>query len=155
MNYQLPREIWTADDFEEMAWHDCVIHAISFKSDFKLLFDIDYIFEWVLVGKKYKFWIAPCTLIFENCYDVNFDLDMSTPGLEIDCLTRKNPKKPSNAEYIEKQMEFDWFMDTQQGTISFTSVDFSLFVRRKPVYSSAQSFDLEARGGISFDLTAI
>jgi hypothetical protein len=155
MNYQLPREIWTLDDFEEMAWHDCHIHAISFKTDFKLLFDIDYIFKWVLDEKKYKFWIAPCTLIFENCYNVNFDLEMSVPGLEIDSLTRENPKKPGNSEFIEKRIEFDWMMDTQQGNISFTSVGFSQYVRRKPVFSYAQFFEQEERGGISFDPASI
>jgi len=155
MNYQLPKKIWTLDDFDEMAWHDCLIHAISFKGDFKLLFDIDYIFKWVLKGKKYKFWIAPCTMIFDNCHDVNFDLDMSIPGLEIDRLTRENPKKPKNAEFIEKQIEFDWIMDTQQGNISFTSVGFNQYVRSKPVFSSNQSFDQAERDGISFDLATI
>ena len=153
MNYHLPKGVWTTGDFDEMAWHDCLIHAISFGEEFKLLLDIDYIFKWVLDGKKYKFWIAPCTLIFENCYDVNFDLDMSTPRLEIDSISRKNPKKPKNAEFIVSQVEFDWIMETQQGNISFTSVGFSQYVRRKPVFSNAQSFSEEERGGVSFDLS--
>lgn len=153
MKYHLPREIWTLEDYDEMNWHDCHIHAISFNKDFKLLFDIDYIFKWVLDGKKYKFWIAPCTLIFENCYDVNFDLNMSIPELEIDSISRENPKKPKNAEFIEKQIEFDWIMETQQGDIKFTSVGFAQYVRRNPVFSNTQSFDREERGGISFSLT--
>jgi len=155
MNYQLPRQIWTLEDFDEMAWHDCRIHAISFGRDFKLLFDIDFIFKWELTGKKYKFWIAPCTLIFENCYDVDFDLDMSTPGLEIDTVSRENARKPKNADFIESQIEFDWTMATQQGNITFTSIGFSLYVRRKPSFSNAQHFEQEERGGISFDQTAI
>src|SRR6202012_2738132 len=114
MNDHLPKGIWTIDDFDEMGWHDCLIHAISFGEEFKLLLDIDYIFKWVLEGKRYKFWIAPCTLIFENCYDVKFDLDMSVPRLEMDSVIRENPKKPKNAAYVERQVEFDWIMETQQ-----------------------------------------
>jgi hypothetical protein len=155
MNYQLLKEIWTVKDFNEMAWHDCLIHAISFNNELKLSFDIDYIFKWVLVGKKYKFWISPCTLIFENCYNIIFDLDMSIPRLEIDSISRENPKKPKNAEFIERQVEFDWVMETQQGSISFTSVGFSQYVKKKPVFSNAQSFSQEERGGISFDLTIV
>lgn len=122
MNYQLPKQLWTLEDFDEMTWHDCFIHGISFSKDFKLLFDIDYIFEWVLAGKKYEFWIAPCTLIFENCYDINFDLDMSIPGIEIDGISRDKPKRSKNAEFTEGKVEFDWIMETQQGKITFTSV---------------------------------
>lgn len=155
MNYHLPKGIWTIDDFDEMAWHDCLIHAISFGEEFTLLLDIDYIFKWVLEGKRYKFWIAPCTLIFENCYDVNFDLDMSIPGLEIDSESRENPKKPKNAAYVGRQVEFDWIMETQQGSISFTSVGYYLYVRKKPVFSGGQSLGKEERGGISFGLTSI
>ena len=155
MNYHLPRLIWTHEDFHEMAWHDCHIHAISFNKDFKLLFDIDYIFKWVLNGKNYRFWIAPCTLIFDNCYNINFDLDMSIPELEIDRIIRENPKRSKNAEFIERQIEFDWTMDTQQGNIAFTSVGFALYVRKEPVISSGQSFDREARGGVSFELITI
>jgi hypothetical protein len=44
-------------------------------------------------------------------------------------------------------------METQQGNISFTSVGFSQYVRRKPVFSNAQSFSKEERGGVSFDLS--
>jgi hypothetical protein len=54
---------------------------------------------------------------------------MSIPGLEVDSLTRENPKKPRNAELIKKQIEFEWMMNTQQGNISFTSVGFSQYVR--------------------------
>ena len=151
MKYQLLKEIWTVEDFDKMGWHDCLIHALSFNNEFKLLFDIDYIFKWVLAGKKYKFWISPCTLIFENCYNVIFDLDMSTPRLEINSISRENPKKPKNAEFIERQVEFDWVMETQQGSISFTSVGFSQYDKKKPVFSGAQSFSQEERGGVSFD----
>ena len=80
---------------------------------------------------------------------------MSTPRLEIDSISRENPKKPKNAEFIEKQVEFDWIMDTQQGNISFTSVGFTQYVRRKPVFTNAQSFSQEERGGVSFGLSLV
>jgi hypothetical protein len=60
---------------------------------------------------------------------------MSMPRLEIDSQIHENPKKPRNAALIEKQIEFDWTIDTQQGNISFRSVGFRQYVRRKPVFS--------------------
>ena len=78
---------------------------------------------------------------------------MSIPGIEIDCINRDNPKKPKNAEFIEKQVEFDWVIETQQGNITFTSIGFNQYVRKKPVLASTQSFDQKERGGISFALT--
>jgi hypothetical protein len=150
VNLDLSQQIFTTEDFDNMGWHDCRIHAISFGKDFKMLFDIDYIFKWVQTGKTFKFWVAPCTLIFENCYDINMDL--SIPEFDIDIISRENPKKPNNAEYIGELIEFDWFVDSHQGGISFKSVGFKQYVRRSPLLIPAQYFELDQRGGISFSL---
>ena len=64
--YQLEKFLWTDHDFENMDWHDCKLFAISFGDNFQLLLDIDYIFKWVQTGKTFKFWVSPCTLVFEN-----------------------------------------------------------------------------------------
>ena len=49
MNDKL-KTIWTDTDFEDMNWHDNVVHALSIipkEYDYELLLDIDYIFDWV------------------------------------------------------------------------------------------------------------
>ncbi len=50
--YILEKSIWTDLDFENMGWHDSRIHSVAFGENFELIFDIDYIFKWLSVGKK-------------------------------------------------------------------------------------------------------
>ena len=134
-----------------MRWHDNPIHAITFSDNFEILMDIDYIFEWVLKGKKYIFWISPCTLIFENVYELAFDVGPTIPGLTIDLVTRENPQKPKNFKHIKRDIEYDWTIEMQEGTISFKSIGYKQFVRQKPRLISTQKLDTIERGGISFN----
>ncbi len=149
--YKLDKNILTEIDFDDMQWHDNPIHAITFSDNFELLLDIDYIFEWILKGKKYIFWISPCTLVFENVYDLTFDIGPTTPGLTIDFITKDNPQKPSNAEYVNRDIEFNWIIETQEGSISFKSIGYKQFVRQKPRLLTTQKIDNIDRGGIMFD----
>jgi len=152
--YQLPKTTWTEIDFEMMSWHDCPIHALSFSDKHELMFDIDYIFKWVLAKNKrsYKFWIAPCTLIFENVYNIQFESGQTT--LIIDSIARENPKIPKNAVYIDREVEYNWIIDTTVGEIDFTSVGYKQYVRREPVLVNTQGLALLDRGGISFETKA-
>jgi hypothetical protein len=149
-SYQLDKSIWTEDDFENMGWHDCFIYAFSFGDNYQFLLDIDYIFKWVEAGKKYKFWLSPCTLVFENTYDIVIDIESSSGGLHIDEIIRENPQKPKNADFIKKETEFDWIIETQQGSISFKSFGFKQYVRQTPKLLNSQSLGLTDRGGVSF-----
>ncbi|SRR5258707_426614 len=148
--YELEKTIWTETDFELMSWHDCPIHALSFDKEYKLLFDIDYMFKWVLMKnkRKYKFWISPCTLVFENVYSIAFESDHTT--IIIDNISRENPQRPKNAEHINKDLEYDWLIETTVGEISFKSVGFKQYVRQTPVLIGMQELDLETRNGVSF-----
>jgi hypothetical protein len=148
--YQTEKNIFTEADFEQMSWHDCPIHALSFTDDYQLLLDIDYIFEWVLMSnkKRYQFWIAPCTLIFENVYEIALESNHTT--LIIDSVTKDNPQRPKNAEYLNKDLEYDWLIETTVGEISFKSVGYNQYVRKEPVLLRSQKLDLQNRGGVSF-----
>jgi hypothetical protein len=153
--FKLDKHIWTEADFDSMNWHDNPIHAMTFSENFELLLDIDYIFEWVLKGKKYLFWISPCTLVFENVYDLTFDIGPTTPRLTIDFLTKENPQRPKNSEYIKRDTEFDWTIEMQEGTIGFKSVGFKQYVRALPKLLATQKLVLAERGGISFEKTSV
>jgi hypothetical protein len=153
-SYQLDKSIWTEDDFETMGWHDSFIYAFSFGENYQFLLDIDYIFKWVEAGKKYKFWISPCTLVFENAYDIVIDIESSSGGLDIDDIIRENPKRPKNADLIKRETEFDWTIETQQGSISFKSVGYKQYVRQTPKLLSSQFIGLTDRGGVSFSTHA-
>jgi len=148
--YNLGKRIWTELDFEQMSWHDCPIHALSFSKDYKLLLDIDYILKWVLSKNKknYKFWISPCTLVFENVYDIALESDHTS--LVILNVTKDNPRAPKNEIYLDKKIEYDWVIETTVGEITFKSVGFNQFIRKPPIFINSQEIDIETRSGLSF-----
>ncbi|WP_215234225.1 hypothetical protein [Dyadobacter linearis] len=138
---------WNEADFEQMGWHDCKIYSIlSDDSNFRLILDIDYIFEWITDSESeyYKFLISPSTLVFHNVWDVKIDLE--TDGeIEISDLHRENPQRARNEAYIDKKMEWDWLIETQSGTISFKSTGFDQYSRETPVLSESQNLGLVSR----------
>lgn len=149
--YQLEKPVWTDLDFENMGWHDSKLFALSFGNNYEFLFDIDYIFKWVQRGKTFRFWVSPCTLVFENVHDVEIQIDETAEGINIDEIRRDNPQRAKNTEFIKIVTEFDWTLDTQQGAIYFKSTGFKQYVRKNPKYMHGQYFELSERGGISFE----
>jgi hypothetical protein len=150
--YNLEKWVWSTDDFEKMGWHDCRIHAVAFDEfKFKLLLDIDYIFKWVGPEEDgyYRFWISPATLIFENVYDIDIGLGYGL-GTIIERVERTNPSKPRNSEYIKKDTEWEWIIETGNGQIGFKSVGYNQYIRKAPVYKKIQEIEFEERGGYSF-----
>lgn len=150
--YILEKWLWTEEDFKHMGWHDARIHAVAFATGaFELAFDIDYILRWVQPSedKFYRFWIAPATLVFENVYDVKFDLE-PFDGLEIADLRREDPQPPRNAQFIGRDTEWRWVIETQQGNIILRAIGYKQHFRREPVFGKTQSLDIIARGGYSF-----
>lgn len=151
--FELEKSIWTTDDFDKMGWHDCVIHGIAFDG-YKILFDIDYIFAWVEPkppAPNYTFWVAPCTLVFDNTYDFKASNEMGGCPIILDVL-RSDKSKPRNAEFIGKDTEWTWTLDCVAGDISFKSVGFTQYTRQKPIEIMEQSISLEKRGGVCFDV---
>lgn len=150
--YELEKWLWSEADFENMGWHDSRIYALAFSPDtYELLLDIDYIFKWVSPepGETYfQFWVAPATLVFQNVHEVKFDISTTT-GLEIDGITRQEPRAPHNAAYIEHDVEWAWTIDCQQGDIRLWSVGYKQYIRSSPQFGK-QQLGLTARGGYSF-----
>ena len=152
--YELEKWVWTEEDFERMGWHDSRIYALAFSPEtFELLLDIDYIFQWINPepGETfYKFWVAPATLIFENVSDVDFDIGSYNSGLEIINIRRDEARKPRNAEHIQRQTEWQWTLDCQQGDIKLWSVGYKQYIRSAPRSDMGQKLGLTARGRYSF-----
>lgn len=151
-DFKLEKWVWTEDNFEKMGWHDCRIHGFCVDEEkYQLFLDIDYIFEWVIQkNNKYKFWVAPATLVFENVYDLHFDLNCSVIGIEMFSLEKEEARKPFNSVTINKEIEWKWNFDIQEGCLSFWSVGFKQYIRRPPVLIDTHFFSLTQRGGISF-----
>ena len=89
--FTLDKSIWTHDNFEEMGWHDANIYGMSIEknddnwtADF--LLDIDYIFKWVNPvppAETFTFWVAPCTVIFSECFDLHIEYNTYTGNLDL------------------------------------------------------------------------
>jgi len=153
---KIEKLVWDDGDFEQMSWHDATIYGIAFgPNEFELSLDIDYIFKWAhpLEGEEFfRFLVAPCTLVFQNVYDLRLDAaPYGGPMLEIDNISRSDPQKPKNAKFIGRDLEWQWTLECHHGEISFRSVGFSQYVRKAPLLTQAQSLDFSERGGFSFD----
>ncbi len=151
-SFNLAKRIWTVDDFEEMNWHDCKIHAISFGDNHSFLLDIDYIFKWVDSDENwFSYWVSPSTMVFENVYDLSSEFD-AISEMEINVIKRDDEKKPPNGNYINKEKEWEWIIETtNSGVISFRSVGYIQYIRKMPIYQRSQCLELDIRGGYSFD----
>lgn len=146
--YTLEKQIWTEKDFDQMGWHDARIYGFVFyptdeyRTD--LIFDIDYILEWVnpVPPEEYfSFWVSPCTLKFENIYDLQIEIDQygnDLPAIE-------------DVELVSVENEiYQWNIELSEGYISFKSSGFKQFVRKKPVFTRRQFLLSEERNGVSF-----
>lgn len=138
MKYKLEKDIWTQDDFSVMGWHDCPIYAIQLADD--VLFDIDYILEWVLdeKSKNYRFWIAPATLQFISPYDLQISVKVDfVNGLEI-AEIEQDPLGKGLYEYK---------IVTQEGDIQFKSKGYRQHIRQEPILQESQCLEADRRGG--------
>ena len=72
------KHVYNTKDFDALEWHDCKIYGLAFDEvTFRFYLDIDFIIEWISPlpeGKGYKFKIAPATLIFNNVWNLVFDI---------------------------------------------------------------------------------
>ncbi len=165
IQYLPQKGLWTQDDYEQMNWHDVKIHAMGtvkteyeFYHESDLVLDIDYIFEWVPEPPHsitFQFWVAPCTLVFQN--PENFKWEFHQPQdflLEYEIyaleLLAKHPKPMA---HYPDYCTYDWKMDLQGGTMTLTSTGLQQFVRRPPILCESQSLTSKERGNISFSKT--
>lgn len=146
-------QVYTTKDFDALNWHDCKIYGLAFDDvTFKFYLDIDLIIEWINPagkGEGYKFKIAPATLVFENVWNLVFDIDTNLT-LSIDDVTMQNPHLPKNKDYLPEIMEYDWSISLLQGEITFKSIGFEIYIRKSPEISQEQTLGLNVRGGVSF-----
>lgn len=154
--FKLDKSTWTQDDFEEMGWHDANIYGLTIEKSednwtADLLLDIDYIFKWVhpvVPERTFTFWVAPCTLIFENCFDLQ--IDFKTNGGHLDLMEISDLYLKSKIEQNTNEFVYEWCIELQQGDINLKSYGFQQIVRQLPLHIQRQVLTSEERGGINF-----
>jgi hypothetical protein len=153
---QTPKSLWTHDDFEQMCWHDCRLHAFGMVDDFdphehEVRLDIDYIFQWVCTedgSGVTGFWIAPATLVFPAS-ETKVTLD-DLAGWWITGIERVDPRPA----YPGGPVEWTWKIAfSSGGSIVVRSLGFAQYTRRTPVFVACPDQCLEShqRGGLSLE----
>jgi len=156
-DFKLEKTVWDDGDFEQMGWHDATIHGIAFGRGMKeLSLDIDYIFKWVHPQeseKYFRFLVAPCTLVFQNVFDLLIEAEPSygMDAFQIEDIHRNDPLPPRNIELIDRDVDWQWTIECCYAHVSFRSVGYKQYIRRTPVLTQAQSLDWSERGGFSFE----
>ena len=149
--YKIEKPIWTEIDFNSMGWHDAKVWGFLANPDeWEYLIDLDYIFKWVhpQEGEEYfQFWVAPVTMVFENAYEINIDLESQQGQIEVADLHMGNPRKSKNGKFTDYTFRFD----CQEGKITLSATGFKMYVRKNPILQKSQSLDLKKRGGINFE----
>lgn len=153
----LDKSRWTQDDFEIMGWHDANIYGLTIEKNEEnctadLLLDIDYIFKWVQPippAKTFTFWVAPCTLIFKECFDLHIDLNTDGSCLELMEITDLYLK--SKVEQETNKFVYEWTIELQQGQICLKSYGLEQIIRKYPKHVKGQVLTLDERGGVNFE----
>jgi hypothetical protein len=154
--FKLNKSVWTHDDYDEMGWHDANIYGLTIEKSednwtADLLLDIDYIFKWVhpiQPAQTFTFWVAPCTLIFKECFDLHIDL--KNDGGCLDLMEIADLYLKSKVEQEKNKFVYEWTIELQQGQINLKSYGIEQIVRQQPKHVEGQVLTLDERGGINF-----
>ncbi|MDT0266809.1 hypothetical protein RM844_10945 [Streptomyces sp. DSM 44915] len=149
----LTESVWSDADFATMGWHDVTVHAFCLQPGLdenpmpRLLLDLDYLLRWVRPvppERNFSFWIAPATLVFEDCHSLVGDLDFrgTLPRLELSGLTREPPES--------EDRDPEWCLVGHDFELTFHAAGFRQYVRRAPVLARRSTLTPVERGGVSF-----
>lgn len=136
-------------DFDSLSWHDNIVYALRFDvgdaslGDWRhdLIFDIDYIVEWVRGGERgARFRVAPATLTFHEVTDLRVSVDFG----DSDCSTAINDLSIADItrEAVDDEQRFPdrpyyrWRIELnlpQGGEIAFGARGFTQALRAAPV----------------------
>lgn len=113
------------------------------------MLDIDTILLWNPPENGYfSFWIAPATLIFEDSWDIEFNIHYKSS------ITL--PLEIYEIELLEKTgtpqggFQYRWKIILTGGDITLSSSGFKQIIRKKPILSHQQFLDKKDRGEITF-----
>lgn len=125
------------------------------QGDFELCLDVDQIFNWMPPPEgeeHFRFWVGPCTMVFENVYELQLQADpYGVPSLSIEEVTRSDTRRPKNAEFASRDAEWLWTISCHHGDIAFRAVGFRQYMRSAPILSQSQVLAMADRGGSCFD----
>ena len=146
----MPDQVWTDEQFDEMSWHDNCVHALRIVEGIngagELIFDLDYILEWIEAEEGFRFRILPVTLKFREVTDLRISLDYATPTIalgpfSIHAIERKIEQRERYAAQVWKLL-----INSPIGEITFESQGFEQRSVGAPQISNGQWLSPAERG---------
>jgi len=145
---------WTADDFDEMSWHDVHVHGFrfdTFKDDngsADLVLDIDYILKWEKSGNGFLFTVCRADLRFHDVFGLKLELDYATPTagmcpFSLAGLEREIVKLPTGYQSYKWRLPINW----PKGSLEFQAPGFTQVLTGTPHVQPNQALMDEKRGG--------
>jgi hypothetical protein len=144
--------VFSTKDFEEMCWHDNAIHGFYILEGevySELLFDIDYIVEWLPVDKTFHFRVAPAYLRFQEVFDLVISVNYKAASAAVQPMTiheihRKIITRPNGGSLTEWTLELNWPPDS---FFKFQANGFIQTQRMEPITTTAQCLSPSERIG--------
>lgn len=56
-----------------------------------------------------------------------------------------------NSAYVNRDVEWEWVLDTNVGDIRIWSIGYKQYIRKNPLLTSQQVLSQDQRGGFSFE----
>ena len=143
---------WTEQDFDELCWHDCHVHAWGIaeaeaaRGTATLTLDIDFITTWEQPGDgTLAFQVAPATLVFFDVFEFAFSVDytgFAVAPFSIQGIERQLRVNAAGYRDYLYSIEIDY---PPRGFIRFSGDRFRQVLRALPVRTSSQSLEPGAR----------
>ena len=123
---------WVTSDFDAMSWHDVHVHGFRLANEIPdhgtadIIFDIDYILEWINEDKGFSFAIAQASLRFHEASDLRISLDYKGPTagmspFSLAGIDRRPITYPAGAQSFEWKIDINW----PTGKIEFEAPGFT------------------------------
>ena len=140
---------WTLNDFAQMSWHDCHVHAFRvFEAEHgsgELELDIDYILEWKEHHERLSFLLVPVKLQFHEVFALRVTLDWATPTAGMGPFSIKGIERRTEprAKYTATvwRLPLNW----PEGCLEFEASGFTQVAWGREVLSSKQVLTVDER----------
>ena len=145
--------MFKTEDFEKMHWHDNAIHGFRILEGNdgcagQLLFDIDYIDEWINgSGSSFNFKITPSDITFHDVSDLVISINYAALPAAIQPMCIQEIKRevlvyPNGHSSFNWKIELNWPFNS---FYEFRASGFTQVPRMHAVYSESQYLSPEKR----------
>jgi hypothetical protein len=142
------KDQWSTSDFDTMSWHDNHVYGFRLVNEnpdegtADVIFDIDYILEWINVDHQFRFIVAQASLRFHMVSHLRLSLDYRGPTAAMGPFSfadieRRGVTYPTGFQSFQWEIDINW----PTGKIEFEAPSFTQVlvgpIHRRPQQSLA------------------